>query len=151
MITGYLMETKNRILTLCWRAFVQLTPIVVAFGLLFSCSDDGIPDDLDEAMDGLENEWKEEKIEDFKSKPEDDAVTSEHFAQGAWIRNHWLNDTQELMSFFESHGVYHRDDMSATILRSFHRRLNGRPIDLEGQAEYYRNWWAENEKRLKEN
>lgn len=37
------------------------------------------------------------------------------------------------MQWFRARRVTHPDDMSELVLRSFHRRLNGHPIDLDEQ------------------
>lgn len=67
-----------------------------------------------------------------------------HHNIGRELRNDWglWKGENELCKYFHSLGVMHADDMSSIILTSFHRKLNGRPIDVEAQIEHYKNHWA---------
>ena len=118
-----------------------------------------IPKNVDEAIFHLSFTWSKDQQMAFKNKPEDKAVAEQHFFAGLDMRNNWrLWNNSRLAEYFKSEGVYHPDDMSAIILCSFHRNLNRKEIDLEGQLQYYREYWefidqqyTENEKGVARN
>ncbi len=98
-----------------------------------------IPTNLDECIQELE---KSENIEGFKNLAENDAIWIYHFNIGMYIRNEWgLWKGSELAKWFNNKDIYHADDMSSIIFASFHRHLNGKPIDLDEQVKYYRDYW----------
>jgi hypothetical protein len=66
-----------------------------------------------------------------------------HHSMGQWIRNNWglwKKDT-ELYDLLHNMGLAHADDMSGLILTSFHRHLHGKPLALEVQVAYYKQYW----------
>eukprot|EP01093_Parvamoeba_rugata_P011704 TRINITY_DN3246_c0_g2_i1.p1 TRINITY_DN3246_c0_g2~~TRINITY_DN3246_c0_g2_i1.p1 ORF type:complete len:185 (+),score=24.60 TRINITY_DN3246_c0_g2_i1:739-1293(+) len=93
-----------------------------------------------------------EDLEIFKNKEEKSATISLHRGYGMNIRNGWGLWKREgkLVEFLNENGIYHPEDMSAVIFTSFHRKLNNKPIELEKQAEFYQNYWAESERKEKE-
>ncbi len=117
------------------------------------------PKTLDEAVFHLAFTWSEEKQMAFKLKPEAKALAEQHFFAGLDIRNGWgLWTGSPLADYFKARGIYHPDDMSAIILRSFHRHLNREEIRLEEQLHYHREFWefieqqyTEKEKRVARN
>jgi hypothetical protein len=65
-----------------------------------------------------------------------------HFGHGMRLRNELgLWGKNELTEWFNSIGITHADDMSGIIYTSLHRKLNGKPIDLEGQVKFYQDYW----------
>ena len=72
----------------------------------------------------------------FKNAPEEDAVHKLHFSLGRWIILNWgFYEGSRLSHSLKGMGIYHPDNMARFIIRSFHRSLNGRPIDVKGQLE----------------
>ncbi len=105
-----------------------------------------IPRNLAEAINYLDQKWTAAEKLKFKSKPEEEAVDYYNFSTGLWIRNNWIyakNDST-LASYFHKLGVVVPDDMSGIILLSFHRALNNKPIDLDGQVNSYKAFWKKN-------
>lgn len=91
------------------------------------------PRDLDRALDALENKLTQKDIAWFRGRPESE-LPKLHLTLGGWIRSRWCGRPESpLMQWFKARRVNHADDMSELVLRSFHRRLNGHPIDLEEQ------------------
>jgi hypothetical protein len=128
--------------------------ILVISGLLFSCSIKELPKDLNESISYFEKHWSSGRLEDFKNKDEKKAVTELHMSVGMWIRNNWIhgNRNPQLVKFFDSLHFRHADDISSTILRSLHRKLNNKDIDLKGQIDYYEAYWKpiiEREEKLR--
>lgn len=103
-----------------------------------------IPENLDECLrfliaayeDGGAN-WQR-----FKEMDEREALGRTHFSTGQMMRNRWgLWAGSPLSRWFNSVGIDHPDDMSGIILTSFHRKLNGQKIDLDGQIKKYQDYW----------
>ena len=75
-------------------------------------------------------------LTEFKTQSENSAVATTHHSVGRWIRNQWgLWQGSPLKEYFLELGVEHPDDMSGIIIRCFHRHLNGKPLDIENEAE----------------
>lgn len=119
---------------------------------------DVIPESLDEAVELLRSLYDRESIEEIRSTPEDEFVTSVHRTMGMYIRNtwqlwwymnhmyrdDWKEEKPKLVEFFNNMGIAHADDMSSIVIRCFHRFLKGKYYDLDAQVESYKNYWKEN-------
>jgi hypothetical protein len=70
-----------------------------------------------------------------------------HHGLGTALRNCWglWTEHSPLGDWFREQGVFHPDDMSSIVLASFHRRLNGKAIDLPGQMAHYQAYWKRQE------
>jgi hypothetical protein len=124
------------------RAFIL--SIFLAVAAVAAPERSAIPQDLDAALALLDELLPDADKVTFKSTAEADAVRAQHFGIGRWIRSEWrLSNGSALARHFLALGVDHPDDMSGIILRSFWRRLNGRPLEVEAQASCYRRWWKE--------
>ncbi len=90
-------------------------------------------------------------LEEFKQMKEcGEFIAGTHFTLGQCIRNEWnlWDENSDLHKWFlKEHGIFHPDDMSGIIITSFHRKLNGKPIDLEKQLKFYKDFWAEDNRR----
>jgi hypothetical protein len=101
-----------------------------------------IPKNLADCFDQLNTMLDPKYIEIIKNKSESDFSGSEHFNLGIWMRNNWgLWKGSRLYQFFKEKGLSHPDDMSGTILISYHRKLNNRDIELEKQIKRYQDYW----------
>lgn len=101
-------------------------------------------DILREIMEDSEDkEW-------FKNCNEDDAVNSTHHGLGEWIRNNWglWSKKSSLYDFLKKLGLWHADDMSSFILRSYHRHINDKDLDLLGQVDDCIKHWREYEQKF---
>lgn len=67
-----------------------------------------------------------------------------HHSTGRWIRNEWglWDPKSPLHREFNAIGLFHADDMSGIIFETAHRILNKKPIDLLGQVNHYKKYWA---------
>lgn len=85
------------------------------------------------------------KVRDGKSLNEAFEPGCLHFGLGRQIRNEWgmWNPDSDLYKWFAAKGIFHADDMSGIIFTSFERRLRNEPIDLDGQIEFYKNYWKD--------
>ena len=100
-----------------------------------------IPKNLGQCIFKLNEELPENLIDKMRNDPEEDMVRY-HMGLGRTIRNDWgLWSGGPLAVWFRNIGVDHPDDMSSIILTSFHRDLNGKPLDVEGQVEHFKAYW----------
>ena len=105
-----------------------------------------IPADLNEAFEELKRLSNEEGLQKFKNAEEEVVSRKLHFGLGRWIAFKWNFEAGSRLSHtMKEIGVTFPDDMVQMTIVSFHRHLNGIPLDIEGQAKYYY------EKRKKEN
>ncbi len=94
----------------------------------------GKPTTLEETFKYLDQMFDDTSKYGFMTLPEDVATGRLHMGLGMWIRNNWgLWGDSKLKNYFLDKGVAHPDDMSSIILTSYHRHLNNKPTDLEGQ------------------
>jgi hypothetical protein len=115
--------------------------------------------DLDEALSILATDLPEADIAFFKDYEEEFVLAAAHCALGKWLRNNWglweppltesaieqykamgLKDPLDwagstLVTYFHTIGIKHADDMSGIIIRSFHRLMRDRPMELEVQVQ----------------
>lgn len=100
--------------------------------------DIGIPRNLDEALRQL-HQWLGSDLLDAVARRTEADLAAHHFGLGLWIRNCWgLWSGSPLARYFRDLDITHPDDMSAIVLRSLWRELNGHPIDLADQLAVYR-------------
>ena len=100
-----------------------------------------IPENLDACFMELERGLTPEFKEELRTGTEDD-MNRLHHGLGTFFRNNWgLWKGSPLSEWFNENGIYHPDDMSAIILTSFWRHLNGKPINLEEQIKPCQDYW----------
>ena len=109
---------------------------IVMILCLTGCQNKDAP--LQEAMKNIESSWSKEKLEKFVSKPDSMALPEVHFGKALAFRNQYLRSPKDstLLNYFHSLGINHEDYMSSIVFTSLHRKLNGRPIELENQIGY---------------
>lgn len=102
------------------------------------------PATLTEAIAELRRSLRPEDLEEMRSAPEE-AMAGYHLDLGMWIRNNWgLWSDGPLARHFNGLGIEHPDDMSGIILTSLWRDLNERPLRIEEQVAFYREYWRQN-------
>lgn len=99
-----------------------------------------LPKNLEEAITYFKIRWNDSIKNEFKNKPEDDAVSACHFGVGMWIRNEWLRgDRNPVFSkYFQDLGVHDMDEISSIVLVALHRSLNGKKIGLDSMVNHYK-------------
>ncbi len=111
-----------------------------------------IPINIDDAMfvlDTLSN--GEVKSVAKESSSESDFAIRAHFGLGLWIRNNWgLWRGSRLSVYFNDMNIFHPDDMSGRILRSYYRYVNGQNLDIENKKERYTGKSVKPKKSFKE-
>lgn len=128
--------TKNMIKSLIY---------ISIFVMLFSsgCGNDK-NNPLDEAITEIESSFSETQLKEFAQKEERIAIMDTRFGYGLKFRNQELQNPSDssLIKYFHSNNIYDLEDMSGIVFRSFHRKLNGRPIDFEAQLNSIHAYWA---------
>lgn len=101
-----------------------------------------IPATLEEAFEEIKTLSDPAAITKFKLGEEDEVVRGLHFGLGRWIRINWnLEQGSRLSHYLRMQKIHRSDDMVDAIMRTFHRHLNNKPLDLETLvADYDRKW-----------
>jgi hypothetical protein len=93
---------------------------------------ENIPKNIEECFQEM---LKFGNLDDFKRLSEQEAVATTHHTVGRWIRNNWgLWEDSILKEYFVSFGIQHPDDMSGLVILFFHRHLNQKPINFDGEV-----------------
>ncbi len=121
------------------------------------------PKDLDDAFRILKDIMSSTSTSSFKDTLEENAMAMTHFGIGMYLRNNWYlwwhkdnlpkedkpiedypMEKPEIVKYFNDKlAIFHADDMSGIIIQSFHRHLNGVPLNLEEQVKVYHKHWED--------
>jgi len=101
-----------------------------------------IPKDLENCFIELRNILNAEEIVDMTNGKEEVMILY-HQGLGRHLRNEWglWKGDSDLCKWFKEKGIRHADDMSGIILDSFWRHIHNKPIELDEQIKYYKNYW----------
>jgi peroxiredoxin len=106
-----------------------------------------IPKDLEDSLVELSKMLDLALIAEMKASSEENMILY-HDDLGRWIRNNWaLWAGSRLSKYFNQLGIFHPDDMSGIILTSYWRHLQSRPIKLDEQVEYYKEYWRKTQEK----
>lgn len=86
---------------------------------------------------------------DFILNMKEEAVGQLHFTLGRYLRNNWklwsadpiFEEKSDLVKYFNRIGIYHADDMSNIILKSYWRFKHNKPINLKTQVKDCKRYW----------
>jgi len=102
------------------------------------------PKSMNDALSYMDYSLSEKDKIEFKKKTEFKAVVDAHMGYGMFIRNSWLrHGNPKLLKFFYSNKVFPMDDMSAIILKLFHRKLNNKDYSAKPLLKPYHEKWKE--------
>jgi hypothetical protein len=104
-----------------------------------------IPANLEEAVVELHSAFNTNEKREFANFSALDPGLSLHLTGGMAMRNNWKmwEPDGPLSSWFRKEGVWHPDDMSAIIYRSFWCSLNNVKFDLSREKTYYTQYWKQ--------
>jgi len=103
-----------------------------------------IPKDLEDCFAQLSILIEDSVIEEIQQMPEQDFLAKSHFGLGRWMRNNWsLWGGSRLSKYFKDMKIFHPDDMSGIIAKSYWRYLNKEPLRLEEQVKFYKDYWKD--------
>lgn len=93
-----------------------------------------IPKDLSDAIVQLNKLAERESLQKFRMAEEEEAVRKLHFSLGRWMIHNWgFYGGSRLSHALKDMGLHHPDDMARLIIRSMHRSLNKKPIEVKAQ------------------
>jgi len=94
-----------------------------------------IPKDFADAFSEFNRLIEEDSRKKFKEVSEKEAVKKLHFSFGRWIIYNWqFYEGSRFSHYLRQLGVYHPDDMARVVIRSYHRYLNKKDIDIKEQV-----------------
>jgi len=101
------------------------------------------PKNLEECNIYFDKHLKTKDIKYIKNLAADETYKL-HFSLGLYIRNNWIYGERdpELVKFLIDAGLHAPDDMSGIIIKNYWHHLNNTPFDLQGEIDYYNNYWT---------
>lgn len=97
-----------------------------------------IPKNLDQCFKILNKTLSDKELEIIKISPEDSIYHHDEFKHGTDFFHAWkLYEGSRLTRYFNKKGLYGTHEIYNTILVSYHRHLNNKPLDLESQIKKY--------------
>jgi len=103
-----------------------------------------IPKDIKSSFLELKKMLGPKGIKDYLEIKDGSCGNIYHNTLGRELRNRWgLWHCSRLAGFFNGMGIYHPDDMSNIILKSFYNHLNNKPLDVETQVDRYKKYWID--------
>ena len=98
-----------------------------------------IPKDMADAFIELERLSDPGAVTRFKAAPEDVISHKLHFGLGKWMIVNWnFYDGSRFSHVLRQMGVTHPDDMAQFTIVSWHRHLNGIPLQMEERAKAFK-------------
>jgi hypothetical protein len=98
-----------------------------------------IPKNLDDALLQFDKIISPEARAGFAAIPEDSVILRMHNRMGQWIILNWgFYAGSRLSHYLRSAGITYPDDMADFLILSYHRKLNGKPVQIKEMALYYR-------------
>ncbi len=90
-----------------------------------------IPKDLFDAFKQLNKLTDEKSTAKFKSAPEDVVVKKLHFSLGRWMIHNWqFYEGSRFSHYLKGMGLSYPDDMASFVIRTYHRKLNNKPLGI---------------------
>lgn len=102
------------------------------------------PTNLIEALDALDKMLAAGDKNIIRAVSSEETLATFHHSLGRQLRNDWgLWETKKskLYHWFKSRGIWHADDMSSIIIKSFCRMTKGQPVRLQDQIQEYIEYW----------
>jgi len=91
-----------------------------------------IPKDMAEAFNELNKKIDDDSKLKFKTVPEEIAARKLHFSLGRWMITHWsFYEGSRFSHYLKKIGITHPDDMARFTIRTYHRHLNKKSLDVK--------------------
>ena len=112
-----------------------------------------IPKDLNDCHRTLDSLLKSKDKKEIDSLKSESDMGMYHHGFGTWLRNNWgLWGGSRLSVYFNNMGIFHPDDMSGIILKSYYYYRHKQSFDLDKEVKHYKDYWEKQKKeREKEN
>ena len=99
------------------------------------------PCTVDSTILAFFHSWDDSLTFKIKNIPDSTLADINH-GLGRWLRNNYgLWSRTCLVDHFWTLEIFHPDDISAILLTSYHRFLNGKELKIEEQANMYKSFW----------
>ncbi len=124
------------------KIFRQLTFVIIL--LFYSFSYGQKPTNLEESNSYFDKDLNTKDKKYIKSLTRDH-LSELHFTLGLNIRNIWIYGDRNpgLVNYFHDLGLYHPDDISGIIIKSYWSYLNNNDFDLKNEIKIYKDYWEE--------
>lgn len=110
-----------------------------------------IPRDLYDAFRELDKLMDDQAKETFMAFSDEEVDQKTHGSLGVWLENKWsLSEGSRLSEYFRKMNVPHYDYMVGLIIRSYHRHLHGRDLQLKEQVLAFRQLWNKRQQQKAE-
>ncbi len=111
-----------------------------------------IPKDLNDCFRQLDKLMEPDVRKNFLEFSDEEVDKRTHGSLGKWIEHKWsLKEGSRLSHYFNTMQVPHPDYMVGIIIRSYHRHLHKRDIQLKEQVLEFREMWQKKQRaRAKE-
>lgn len=97
-----------------------------------------IPKDMEDCFVELKRLSAPSALQIFKNGAEEQVAKKLHFGLGKWMSVNWnFYEGSRFSHYLKLQGVSHPDDMVQFTIVSFHRHINGMPLQLKERAESY--------------
>ena len=91
-----------------------------------------IPKDMAEAFNELNKKIDDGSKKKFMTVPEEMAARRLHFSLGRWLITNWsFYEGSRFAHYLREIGITHPDDMAQFTMRTYHRHLNKKPLDVK--------------------
>ncbi len=95
-----------------------------------------IPEDMGDAFLQLDKLIDASSKAKFKAAGEEEAVRKLHFSFGRWMIYNWqFYQGSRLSHSLKQLGIHHPDDMARVLIRTYHRYLNKKTLNIKEQVE----------------
>lgn len=107
-----------------------------------------IPKDLYDAFRELDKLMDAQAKKTFMAFSDEEVDRRTHGTLGVWLENKWsLSEGSRLSEYFRKMKVPHYDYMIGIIIRSYHRHLHGRDLQLKEQVLAFRKLWNKRQQK----
>jgi hypothetical protein len=107
-----------------------------------------IPKDLYDAFRELDKLMDSHAKEAFMAFSDEEVDRRTHGSLGVWLENKWsLSEGSRLSEYFRKMNVPHYDYMVGLIIRSYHRHLHGRDLQIKDQVIEFRKMWNKRQQK----
>jgi hypothetical protein len=100
------------------------------------------PTTLEDAVEILVSYLEQNDLEYIDNSKCEDVSAELHHSMGRFLRNNWgLWGTNEFTTHMRSLGIFHADDISATVIEALWHHRHDKVFDIEAKkAEYEAHW-----------
>ncbi len=102
-----------------------------------------VPEEMQICFDYIEALLSKQEMDEFRTSSEDELIKY-HRGLGLNLRNNLLRHhehSEKIQEYFHDQEIFHFDDMSSLIIKSYHRYLNEKGSNVQDEVERYHDYW----------